>query len=496
MELIKAVKKGLFSEVEKALNQKQPVHMVDTAGFSALHWAAIKGNPWIIELLVSKGAVLDQPATKLGVSPLQLAVVANQLAAAKKLIDLGAVVDYKNIKGQTALELAVLVNVKSDALKLFGKHIPVMRMVDQLEGCFDTIELLLQKGAALPDSTVPHRLVLNALARDRVSTFKAIVERGFDYRSLNDEEFAFVGFDYALIFAAANCAVDCLDYLVTLNPDILKANPLSYGGQIKRNMVSWANQQLPEESVFQAPYQFFAAQAENKLVNPSEEDLKLLLPVDLQNCDVDFAYDAFADRYYINRLEYGYSFLYFDKDGQFSDADRRFEQLENLLQWYQRHAVDLNCHDETNNRSAQFTLHCPRAVIELFMRYGMKYEGYDLYWAVRECSTNVVDLLIDHCPLDWKNGDGKTALDILSSDSVRDELLNRRGEFIKRLQDKALIENLNALSVEVDSGLEEISGSVLVPQFEALNASSSDEIPGAKPINKKEASKVPSYLHS
>lgn len=494
MELIKAVKKGLFSEVEKALNEKQPVHMVDTSGLSALHWAAIKGNPWIVELLVSKGAVLDQRGTKLGVSPLQLAVVANQLTAVEKLIELGASVNSRNTRGQTALDLAVLVNVNSDALKLFGKHIPVMRFVDQLEGCFDTIEILLRNGAALPDSKLLQRVVLNALARDRVSVFKAIVERGFDYRSLNDEEYAMVGFDYALIFAAANCAVDCLDYLIALRPEILTPNPMSYGGQIKRNMVSWANQQLPEESVFQAPYQIISAQAENKLVNPSEEDLKLLLPVDLQNCDVDFAYDALADRYYINRLEYGYSFLYFDKDGQFSDADRRFEQLENLLQWYQRHSVDLNCHDETNNRSAQFTLHCPRAVIELFMRYGMKYEGYDLYWAVRECSADVVDLLIDHCPLDWKNGDGKTALDILSSDSVRDELLNRRGDFIKRLQEKALIESLNALSVGSETPLDEIGSPVIVRQFQAGSAASSDEMLISNAANQI-AAKAPNHQH-
>lgn len=475
--LLKAVKRQSYQQVQQALAAKQHVHMVDTMGFTPLHWAALKGDPDIIQLLINHHANPNSSGTKLNLTPLHVAAVANKGSAVGKLIELGANMDTTDLNGQTALDLAVLINTNGNALKRFGKYLPAVRIVDDLQGCFETIEILLQQGASISDMKSLHRVVLNAIARDSVTLLETVIERGFDYRSLNDEEYSWVGFDYALIFAAANCAVDCLEFLMTRYPNIMIPNPNSYSGVTKRNMVSWVNQQLPEEAVFMAPYQVLHAQNEKKLVNPQEADLKNLLPESLRNCEADFVYDANEKRYYLSRLEYGYSFIYFDQAGQFCDQATRLLKLEQLLEWYHTHGIELNCHDEGGNRSAQFTLHCPRPIIEIFIQHGMKYEGWDLMWAVRECSADVIDLLIDHCPVNWRNSNGETALDLLSSDRVRDELLNRRGELINKIQVKQMTESLTSLtfmSEPIDTHAGRIPG--ILVQFEADAMSSASDI--------------------
>ncbi|MFO1258803.1 MAG: ankyrin repeat domain-containing protein [Gammaproteobacteria bacterium] len=467
MNLFKAIKRQSFLGVQNALLRRESVNMIDTMGFTPLHWAALKGGADIIELLINHHASPNTPGTKLNLTPLHIAVAANNSEAVAKLIELGADIHATNIKGQTALDLAILINTQGDALKLFGKHIPAATSIDALQGCFETIEILLQQGAVISEMKALHRLVLNAIARDRVSLLESVIERGFDYRSLNDDDYVWVGFDYALIFAGANCAVDCLEYLLKLNPNILVPHDKSYSGVIKRNMVSWVNQQLPEEAVFRAPYQVLQAQIEKKLVNPQEGDLKKLMPENLQNCEVDFAYDANEKKYYLSRVQYGYSFIYFDSTGQLCDQAIRLEKFEQLLRWYHAHEIDLNCYDESGNRSAQFTLHCPRSIIEIFIKHGMRYKGWDLTWAVKECSAEVIDLLIDHCPVTWRNTNGHTALDLLSSDSVRDELLNVRGGLISKIQTKQLKENLTFLSAETEAETQlSLKNLSLLVQFE------------------------------
>lgn len=56
LHLIDAVKTGQFAKVEEALNTGADIHQQDEQGWTALNWAAGKGNVEIVSLLLDRGA--------------------------------------------------------------------------------------------------------------------------------------------------------------------------------------------------------------------------------------------------------------------------------------------------------------------------------------------------------------------------------------------------------------------------------------------------------
>lgn len=74
-------------------------------GTVALHHAAHGGYTDIIELLCKEGGFIDFPDYQ-GYTPLMYAVLGNKIDAVKKLLELGANVNYINIKNETALSIA------------------------------------------------------------------------------------------------------------------------------------------------------------------------------------------------------------------------------------------------------------------------------------------------------------------------------------------------------------------------------------------------------
>src|SRR5215212_2274532 len=55
-ELIDAVKTGQLAKVEETLNSGADIHVQDEQGWTALNWAAGKGNLDIVRLLLARGA--------------------------------------------------------------------------------------------------------------------------------------------------------------------------------------------------------------------------------------------------------------------------------------------------------------------------------------------------------------------------------------------------------------------------------------------------------
>lgn len=78
-------------------------------GWTALHWAAVKGNNNMVSYLIEEGANVNAPAeTDMNQTPLMLAINFGRISAAKLLIDLGADVNIKDDFGATALNYAFL----------------------------------------------------------------------------------------------------------------------------------------------------------------------------------------------------------------------------------------------------------------------------------------------------------------------------------------------------------------------------------------------------
>jgi ankyrin repeat protein len=99
-------------EVVTALLKSQKnieVNAKDTMGNTALHHAAFAGHCVMIEQLLAKGALLDEPNNE-GQTPFTYAVTGRQLVAARKLLERGANRSAQINDGRTSLQQAILTN--------------------------------------------------------------------------------------------------------------------------------------------------------------------------------------------------------------------------------------------------------------------------------------------------------------------------------------------------------------------------------------------------
>jgi ankyrin repeat protein len=78
---------------------------VNQAGWSALHYAAIKGHSKIVAMLITKGANVNEPSPD-GDTPLILAVRSGDVDTVQALIRAGADPLLSNFKAQNAIETA------------------------------------------------------------------------------------------------------------------------------------------------------------------------------------------------------------------------------------------------------------------------------------------------------------------------------------------------------------------------------------------------------
>lgn len=100
------VAKGDFDGARKAIEQGADLEAKDPGtGASVLHYAVMRGNPEILQLLLSKGVDVNS-RTKNGTTPLHTAVLYNRYEVAETLLNKGADVDAKSSSGATPLAIA------------------------------------------------------------------------------------------------------------------------------------------------------------------------------------------------------------------------------------------------------------------------------------------------------------------------------------------------------------------------------------------------------
>ena len=100
------VAKGDFAGARKAIDQGADLEAKDPGtGASVLHYAVMRGNPEILQLLLSKGVDVNS-RTKNGTTPLHTAVLYNRYEVAETLLNKGAEVDAKSSSGATPLAIA------------------------------------------------------------------------------------------------------------------------------------------------------------------------------------------------------------------------------------------------------------------------------------------------------------------------------------------------------------------------------------------------------
>lgn len=133
-------------------------------GNSALHYAARRGMPDVIELLANNTEHIDLPNDK-GFSALSMAAWKGHPKVAEKLLDAGAEINHADKRGRTPLMLAVA--YKRD----------------------DVARLLINYGADL-DLRGPDNLtaLMGAAYRGRVEVLKAMLDEGADMSLVDDND--------------------------------------------------------------------------------------------------------------------------------------------------------------------------------------------------------------------------------------------------------------------------------------------------------------------
>ena len=111
------------------LNHQADPRRADSEGFSALHWAAVKGHPSVITLLIDKKAAVDTQSTLSGETPLLVAARYGCLAAVDVLLSRGARSDTRTRQRMGLVELVTSGRSPGckDVLLLVLRHQPALR---------------------------------------------------------------------------------------------------------------------------------------------------------------------------------------------------------------------------------------------------------------------------------------------------------------------------------------------------------------------------------
>jgi len=146
--LMRAARDGERKNVKVLLEQGVDVNARDSGGWSALTYAAAKGDLVIAKALVSKGAEVDPKEVE--TTPLMAAVTYRNVAVVKMLIEHGANVNQANGKGATALGAAL------------RSHQDRMVEVLRSAGAMEALPQAIPESAAAEDAVDSKPILLNA----------------------------------------------------------------------------------------------------------------------------------------------------------------------------------------------------------------------------------------------------------------------------------------------------------------------------------------------
>ena len=120
LRLIQAVKSVDVQAVRSLISQRVDVNATDVDSSTALHWAAQRNNPEIVDLLLAAGANA-KAVTRYNVTPLALACMNGNEVIIERLLKAGADANGASEEGQTALMTAAL-NGRVSAIKALLAH--------------------------------------------------------------------------------------------------------------------------------------------------------------------------------------------------------------------------------------------------------------------------------------------------------------------------------------------------------------------------------------
>lgn len=183
---------GLGDSAVAVLLLERGAHVAagDNTRLTPLHHAAENGQVRLIDILLAYGASVDQRGGVNEESPLQMALVANQLEAAVRLVDMGASVHQNDRRGLNPLHTAALFG-RTDAVRLLLDHEASLEATAEhgwtplhlaaCRGHADTVAALLERGAAVDPRAANGSTPLLCAAEDGdPTTLRVLLNRGAD----------------------------------------------------------------------------------------------------------------------------------------------------------------------------------------------------------------------------------------------------------------------------------------------------------------------------
>lgn len=421
MNILEAAKSGLYYEVKRCLEERQPVHVVDPSGFTPLHWAAANGHTFVAELLLEHGADVSKKGSRLDILPLHLAALNNHAEMIDLLIQHGAKYDEPNNKGSNALDIAIAI-----------------------EDNFDAVIALVKNGATITNDHMValKEMLCNSLMNDHTAFVEFIVKQGFPLKTfLAGPESMMMGYNLPLVLAAANASPNCLRYIIEQDPKALKMPSFSMGQMMGMSMISFMKLYMPTREFFNANQLFFANQQGAVITKP--EELRALIPEAISDGVASISYDEAHDRFYLDKVMYGMIMLDFDASGQLKNVPDMLTNLKACIQILIEHDQAINAEDGlmTGSTTTSALIECPAQIIQCFIDFGLTFTGEELHTAIATAPADVVSVIIESgADILWENKDGQNAIAwMMKADN--DLILNDRPNLIRLMENKANIPN-------------------------------------------------------
>ncbi|XP_049774986.1 ankyrin repeat domain-containing protein 39 [Schistocerca cancellata] len=124
---------GDMSRVKNLLERGVPVDSRDSAGYTALHYAARAGHAAICQQLIAAGALLDTKTRAGGATPLHRAAASGKLHIVQLLLEAGANSAVTDADGRTALHRAAEEG-HSDVAELLLKNNKQLNNMKDIKG--------------------------------------------------------------------------------------------------------------------------------------------------------------------------------------------------------------------------------------------------------------------------------------------------------------------------------------------------------------------------
>ncbi|HEV8394995.1 MAG TPA: ankyrin repeat domain-containing protein [Vicinamibacterales bacterium] len=195
-DLIDATKRQDVAAVRTILAKKVDVNGQSADGSTALHWAAQRNNPQLVDLLVRAGANA-KAATRYNVPPLYLAALNGNAQVMERLLTAGADPNGTVYEGQTML------------------------MTAALSGRADAVRLLLQRGAKV-DAVEPYRgqtALMWAVSEGNGDAAAVLLEAGASVTAKSTGGFT------PLLFAVRNAHPDTVELLLKRGANVNDVAP-------------------------------------------------------------------------------------------------------------------------------------------------------------------------------------------------------------------------------------------------------------------------------